>query len=132
MNFFLSFQFKITIRVLKIILWLFLQKIKNYKMGLMKKNKKNIFLLILTKVDKSCKIQGEFFGWILNIVEKRMLKKLQFFSEITKSSQICSSIFRFLKFNRKNSFEWIICKIHLSQIQKCLRINNCHKTNTIY
>ena len=100
-------------------------------MGLMKKTKK-IFFLILTKVDKCYKIQGEFFGWILNIVEKRMLKKLQFFSEITKTSKICSSIFIFLKFNRKNSFERIIYKIHLSQIQKCLRINNCHKTNIIY
>ena len=51
-------------------------KDKKLQNGFNEKNKKINSFLILTKVDKSCKIQGEFFGWILNIVEKRMLKKI--------------------------------------------------------
>ena len=37
-------------------------KDKKLQNGFNEKNKKNIFFKILTKVDKSCKIQGEFFG----------------------------------------------------------------------
>ena len=84
-------------------------------MGFLEINKKKFFL-ILTKVDKYYNFQGEFFCWIMNIVEKGMLKKLQYFSEITKTSKIYSNIFYVFEIYKKNCFERIIYKIHFSQI----------------
>ena len=68
-------------------------KDKKLQNGLLIKRNKNYFFLILTKVDKYYNFQDEFFGGIMNIVEKGMLKKLKYSSEITKTSKICPNIF---------------------------------------
>ena len=65
---------------------------------------KNNFFLILTKVDKYYNFQDEFFGGIMNIAEKRMLKNLKNSSENTKTSKICPNIFYVFEIYPKNFF----------------------------
>ena len=79
-------------------------KDKKLQNGLLIERNKKHFFKILTKVDKYYNFQGEFFGGIMNIVEKGRLKKLKYFSEITKTSKICSNIFYVFEIYKKNFF----------------------------